>query len=60
MGKTTLVKYDDLGNPTVTVQIGKMIIPNTLIYLGTTINIITKETVEMLGLTNIIPTPTML
>jgi hypothetical protein len=60
MGKTTLVKYDDHGNPTVTVHIGKMIIPNTLIDMGVAINIITKETTELLGLTNIIPTPIVL
>jgi hypothetical protein len=45
LGKTTLTKYDNPGNPIVTVQIIKMIIPNTLIDLGTAINIITKETI---------------
>jgi hypothetical protein len=58
--KTTPVKYDDPRNPTVTAQIDQMTIPNTLIDLGAAINIINKETTKLLGITNIIPTPTML
>jgi hypothetical protein len=60
MGKTTLVKYDDPWNPKITIHIGKMIIPNTLNDMGVEINIITKETAELLGLTNIRPTPIVL
>ena len=60
LGKTIPIKYDDPGNPRITIQIDLMTIPNTLIDLGTEINIITKETKQMLGLTNIIPTPTVL
>ena len=60
MGKTLLVEYDDPGNPTVTVQIGSTQIPNILVYLGTTINFMTIETVRKLGLTNLRPTPTIL
>jgi hypothetical protein len=49
LGKTMPVKYDDPGNPTVTIQIDRMTIPNTLIDLGAAINIITKETTETVG-----------
>jgi len=57
--KTSFSKYDGPGNPTMIVQIGKMIIPNTLLDMGTAIKIITKETIEILGLTNLRPTPTI-
>ena len=60
MGKTLLDTYDDPGNPTVTVQIGKTQIPNVLVYLGATINVMTIETMKKLGLTNLHPTPTIL
>ena len=53
MGKTLLDKYDDPGNPTVTVQIGNTQIPNVLVDLGTTINVMTIEIVQKLGLTNL-------
>ena len=45
MGKTLLAKYDDPGNPTVTVQIGCTQIPNVLVDLGAAINIMTIEIV---------------
>ena len=60
MGKTLLSKYDDPGNPTVTVQIGNTQIPNVLVDLGTTVNVMTIETIQKLGLTNLRPTPTIL
>ena len=60
MGKTLLAKYDDLGNPTITVKIGSTHIPNIMVYLGTAINIMTIETVRKLGLTNLRPIPTIL
>ena len=60
MGKTLLAKYDDPGNPTVTVQIGHTQIPNVLVDLGAAINVMTIETVRKLGLTNLRPTPTIL
>ena len=41
MGKAPLAKYDDPGNPTVTVYIGKTQIPNILVDLGASINIMT-------------------
>ena len=60
MGKNVLAKYDDLGNPTVTVHIGNTQILNVLVDLGAAINIMTIETVRKLGLTNLRPTPTVL
>ena len=56
MGKDPLAKYDDLGNPTITIYIGYTEIPNVLIDLGSAINVTTIETVKKLGLTNLIPT----
>ena len=55
-----MAKYDDSGNPTVTVQIGSMQIPNVLVDLGAAINVMTIETVRKLGLTNLMPTPIIL
>jgi hypothetical protein len=43
-GKTPPVKYGDPGHPTVTVQVGKTIIPRVLVDLGAAINIMTLET----------------
>ena len=59
-GKAPVTKYDDPGNPTVTVQIGQTQIPNVLVDLGAAINVITMETVKKLGLTKFRPTPTIL
>ena len=52
-GKTPLVKYGDPGNPTVTVQIDLVSISNTLVDLGVVINIMTIETLKLLGLKNL-------
>ena len=41
MGKTLLDKYDDLGNPTITVHVGNTQIPNVLVDLGVAINVMT-------------------
>ena len=60
MGKTFLAKYDDCGNPTVTVHIGHTQIPNVIVDLGEAINVMTIETVRKLGLTNLRPTPSVL
>ena len=46
MGKPLVTKYEDLGIPIVIFQINKKNIPNTLIDLGSRINIMTKETWE--------------
>ena len=45
MGNTPLAKYDDPGNLTVTVQIEDTQIPNVLVDLGSTINVMTIENV---------------
>ena len=60
MGRAPLDKYDDPGNPTIIVYIGHNQIPNVLVDLGATINVMTIETVKKLGLTNLRPTPTIL
>ena len=60
MGKTLLAKYDNPGNPTVTMQIGHTQIPNVLVDLGAVINVTTIESVRKLGLTNLTLTPTVL
>ena len=59
-GKTPLVKYGDLGNPIVKVQINLVSISNRLVDLGVVINIMTIETLKLLGLKNLRPTPTIL
>jgi hypothetical protein len=60
-GKVPPVKYGDLDHPTVSVQIGKTIIPRVLVDLGAAINIMTLETSQLLQLKNEIrDTPTIL
>jgi hypothetical protein len=61
LGQTVNPKYIDPGNPVVQVYIGKTPIPNTLIDLGATINIMTVEVMENLNLHNLMhQTPTIL
>jgi len=60
LGKAMPVKYGDLGNPILIVQINGVDIPNVGVYLGTAINIITFETLLTLGLHDLKPTPTVL
>jgi hypothetical protein len=60
-GKTPPVKYGDPGHPTVTVQVGKTIIPRVLVDLGAAINIMTLETLQLLHLQDEVrETPTIL
>jgi hypothetical protein len=60
-GKAPPVKYGDPNHPTVSVQIGKMIIPRVLVDLCASINIMTLETSQLLQLQNEIrDTPTIL
>ena len=60
-GKYLPVKYGDPDHPTVTVKIGKKIIPRVLVDLGAAINIMTLETSQLLQLKNEIrDTPTIL
>jgi hypothetical protein len=59
--KTPPVKYGDPGHPTVTVQVGKTIIPRVLVDLGAAINIMTLETLQLLQLQDKVrETPTIL
>ena len=60
LGKDMHVKYDDPGNPMLTIQINKIDLPNTLVDLGATINVMTARTLSALGLPNPRPTPTVL
>lgn len=47
-------------NPIVSNQIVYVLISNVLIYLGVSINIMMKQTMDQLGLVHIHPTPTIL
>jgi hypothetical protein len=60
LGKDTSVKYDDPGNPMLTIQINHTDLPNTLVDLGATINVMTIGTLSFLGLCNLRPTPIVL
>ena len=55
-----LTKYNDPGNPTVTVHIDNHPITNTLIDLGVAINVMTKDLFISLGLHGLRTTPTVL
>jgi hypothetical protein len=52
LSKHEPVKYTDLGNPMVTVQIQGCFFSNTLVDLGAAINILTTETCNVLGITS--------
>lgn len=56
LGDNILVKYEYPRKTIVVVHIGGTTLPNTMIDLGATINKITRETVELIGLTNLRPT----
>lgn len=60
LGKDTLVKYEDPGNPIVIVQINGRSFPYSLVDLGAAINILTIETCEVLGITTLESTTTLL
>lgn len=55
-----LTKYNDLGNPAITIYIDDQPITNTLIDLGATINIMTMDLFTTLGLHELRHTPTVL
>lgn len=55
-----LIKYLDWGSPIVKIHINGIEIPNTLIGLGAPINIMTRNTMDKLRLTNLQYTPTLL
>jgi len=50
IARPLLTEYNDLGNPTATVYIDGQPITNTLIDLGTTINVMIKDLFTTLGL----------
>jgi len=59
-GKEAPVKYEDTGNPIVTIQINGQTFSNALIDLGAAINILTTTTCQKLGITSIELTSTLL
>lgn len=54
------MKYEDLGNSIVIVQINGCSFPNALVDLGATINILTTTTYQRLGITALNPTTSLL
>lgn len=60
MGKTTIQKYLDSGSPIVKIHINGTEIPNKLIDLGATINIMSKQVMDTLRLPNLLYTPNLL
>jgi hypothetical protein len=60
LGKVFTTKYKYFGSPTIDVYINNICIPNTLIDLGVVINVMTRETMEKLKLTNLQQTPIFL
>ena len=59
-GKEAPIKYEDPGNPIITVQIYGQTLTNALVDLGAAINILTTSTCQKLGITSIEPTSTLL
>jgi hypothetical protein len=53
-------KYNDPGNPVVTVEINGISLPNTLIDLGAAINVIPFDTMQKLQINQLRPTKTMI
>ena len=60
MGKTIIQKYLDLGSPIVKIHINGTEIPNTIIDLGATINIMSKQVMDTHRLPNLQYTPNLL
>ena len=58
--KETPIKYENQGNPVVTVQIDGQTFSNALVDLGAAINILTTTTCQKLGITSVEPTSTLL
>ena len=59
-GRETPLKYEDPGNPIITVQIYGQTLSNALVDLGAAINILTTTTCQKLGITSVEPTSTLL
>jgi hypothetical protein len=53
-------KYNEPGNPIITVEINGISLPNTLIDLGETINVIHFDTMKKLQINQLRPTQTMI
>lgn len=53
-------KYNDTGNPIVTIEINIVLLPNTLMDLGATINAMTYEKMTSLQLLGLKSTPILL
>jgi len=53
-------KYVHPGSPIVNIHINNVLISNTLIDVGASINVMTRGTMEKLNLFNLCPTPTWL
>ena len=60
MGQTKIQKYLELGSPIVKTHINGIEVPNTLIDLGAAINVMSKQTMNQLKLSNLQYTPTLL
>ena len=60
LGKETPVKYEDPGNPIVTMKISGHSFPNTLVESGAAISILTIGTCEKLGISALEPMATLL
>lgn len=60
LGNITIPKYTEPSSPVVGVKINGTLIKNTLIDFGATINVMTKETIQLLQLSNLRPTQTIL
>jgi len=59
-GCVQLEKYIDPRNLVVSVQIGDILVPILLIHLGATINVMTRQTMDQVGLVHIRLTPVVL
>jgi hypothetical protein len=57
MGRVLAAKYSDPDNPVINVKIKNTLISNTLISLGATINVMTRENMQALHLTSLRGTP---
>jgi hypothetical protein len=53
-------KYNDPGNPVVTIEINGISLPNTLIDLGAAINVMPFDTMQKLQINKLKPTQTMI
>ena len=60
LSDSPIEKYEDPGNPIVTIYVQGTPIPNTFINLGAAINVMTIQIVHQLSIANIRPTLTML